>query len=58
METAFSRGGWFWPDDHFPQANPLLLHFDVEARLEAGVEGERYRIVITLPIRPPGGRIR
>jgi hypothetical protein len=29
VETAFSRGGWFWPDDHFPQANPLLLHFDV-----------------------------
>lgn len=33
----------------------LLLHFDVEARLEAGVEGERYRIVITMPIRSGGG---
>jgi len=29
----------------------LQLHFDVEASLEAGVEGDRYRIVMLMPYR-------
>ena len=29
----------------------LQLHFDVEAKLDAGVDGERYRIGMVMPYR-------